>query len=446
MKRNSILSILTLAIIPSVSFTNRWLSGISFNQSQVIPPKNLVVSDKNFTLKKALEIALKNNLEIQSAYENFLVAKYKFFTQISQRFGEVSFFWKYTQYKFPRMVAPLEPPLIALPVDDQVRNYGFQYKVRLFDGCQQFFLIKAKQYEKNTSFIKYIQTRHKVKEKVKELYFQILIFKAQKKALIEQKKATEKLYETVYESYKLGKKPLLDLLNIKAKLREIQAQIQKISAEISSLKNELSTLLNKDISDYKFQPVKIKVKILNKNSIVKEILKRNLDIKILQNKKEEIEAYKKVALAEFSPKVDFIYTTQKYVYGGHTTSDWFYGINISFPLFDFGKRFFSYKSAQAQQRQIEKERYYLIQEIINQAKGLVEKLNAQYYVISAYKDKLKFYKEAYKIEKEKYWLGKSDIYNLLQAQALYYTAMGDYEASIYQWAILKAKLDYLLSK
>ena len=96
MKRNSILSILTLAIIPSVSFTNRWLSGISFNQSQVIPPKNLVVSDKNFTLKKALEIALKNNLEIQSAYENFLVAKYKFFTQISQRFGEVSFFWKYT--------------------------------------------------------------------------------------------------------------------------------------------------------------------------------------------------------------------------------------------------------------------------------------------------------------------------------------------------------------
>jgi outer membrane protein TolC len=79
-------------------------------------------------------------------------------------------------------------------------------------------------------------------------------------------------------------------------------------------------------------------------------------------------------------------------------------------------------------------------------KSLIDQLNAQIDIINASRERVEFTKKAYQIEKNKYRLGKTDIYNLLEAQALYFSALAQYRANIYEWGILKAKLDYLLGK
>ena len=98
------------------------------------------------SLEEAVKTALSNNPEVKAQIYQYRAAKEDFKSAVAQRFGEVSLFWSYTQYKFPRVVAPISPPVTPsnFAVDDQVRTYGFRYRVRLFDGCGQLFTILAK--------------------------------------------------------------------------------------------------------------------------------------------------------------------------------------------------------------------------------------------------------------------------------------------------------------
>ncbi len=404
--------------------------------------------EKILTLQEALSLATKRNLQIKAQYSKYESDKYKFYSQIGQRFGQITLFWKYTQYKFPRTVAPIQPPLLPgnLPVDDQVRVYGFQYSVRLFDGCQQFFLIKAKKYQAETSYARLIKTTKDIQQQVKEVYLKALSLKAQLQAMEEKLKATRQLYKTIYEAYKVGKKPLLDLLNVKAELKNIEAQIAQLKSQLSSKKHLLATLLNLKSDKFRLKDVKITPKPLDSEKLLSQLIANNPDLRVISEQKKVAQAYEKAALAEFAPKIDFVYTRQRYVYAGQSTSDWFYALQASLPIFDFGKRFFDYKSARALKRQVNYLQQQTVKNVMETYKSLIELLSAQYEIINASRARVEFTKEAYQIEKNKYRLGKTDIYNLLEAQALYFGALAEYRANIYQWGILKAKLDYLLGK
>jgi outer membrane protein TolC len=421
--------------------------------------------EKILTIQEALSLATKRNLQIKAQYSKYESDKYKFYSQIGQRFGQITLFWKYTQYRFPRIVAPVEPTqqnistitLGAikiqvsntqnnLPVDDQVRVYGFQYSVRLFDGCQQFFLIKAKKYQAETSYAQLIKTSKDIQQQVKEVYLKALSLKAQIQAMEEKLKATRQLYKTIYEAYKVGKKPLLDLLNVKAELKNIEGQIVQLKSQLKSQKHLLATLLDLNTNNFHLKDVKITPKPVDSEKLLSQLIANNPDLQVISEQKKVAQAYEKAALAEFAPKVDFVYTLQKYVYADKSTFDWFYGFQISVPFFDFGKRFFDYKSAHSIKRQVNYLQQQTVKNVIETYKSLIDQLNAQIDIINASHERVEFTKKAYQIEKNKYRLGKTDIYNLLEAQALYFSALAQYRANIYEWGILKAKLDYLLGK
>jgi outer membrane protein TolC len=451
MLKKSILSLLafSLSILPAEA-------GITYaSQPQ----------EKILTLQEALSLATQRNLQIKAQYAKYRSDRYKFYSQIGQRFGQITLFWKYTQYRFPRIVAPVEPskqPITTLtlgtlridisenqnnlPVDDQVRVYGIQYSVRLFDGCQQFFLIKAKKYETDTSYAQLVKTTKQIQEQVKEIYLKALSLKAQIEAMKEKLKATRQLYKTIYEAYKVGKKPLLDLLNVKAELKNIEAQIAQLESQLKSQKHILASLLDLNTDNIQLKDIEIKPKPIEGEKLLNQLVAQNPDLLVISEQKKVAKAYEKATLADFAPKVDFVYTLQKYVYADKSTFDWFYGIQISVPFFDFGKRFFDYKSARALERQVNYLQKQTVKNVLENYKSLIEQLNSQYDIINASRERVKFTKKAYQIEKNKYRLGKTDIYNLLEAQALYFGALAQYRANIYQWGILKAKLDYLLGK
>lgn len=399
------------------------------------------------TLQEAVDQALKNNLQLKAQYFHYLGAKNDFYSQLAKRFGELDLFWRYNQFKYQRVVAPIKPPITPTSIakDDQVRTYGLQYKVRLFDGCQQFFLIKAKRDTATLERVNWEKLSEGVKRDVSELYFKALAVRARLEALRERKKEVDSLYRIVKEAYEVGKKPLLDLLNVSAERKKVEAAITQLEANYQTIKNQLKVLLNTD-QPLELEDVKISPKRLDEKSLLSELLSKNPDLRVVSVQKTIADDYKKVALAEFAPKVNFAYTTQKYVYAGTKTSDWFYAIEVNLPVFDFGKRFFAYRKARYEERRVNELHSLVEKKVLETFRSLVEKLNSQMDVIEANRKRLEFAKEAYKVEKEKYLTGKSDIYNLLKAEALYYTALGDYKASVYRWGELKARLDYLLGR
>jgi len=403
----------------------------------------------SLSLEEALKLAEQNDLRIKAQKAQYRADKNAYYAQISRRFGQVNLFWGYNQYKTPRIVAPISPSqLIArqLPTDDQVRVYGFNYSVRLFDGCQQYFLIKAKGEQARLSFVKYEDTAAQTRADVRGLYFQILALKARRSALEERKKAVSELYRIVDTAYRLGKKSILDLLNIKAELRSVEAQISDLGAQIEALKRKLAVVIGKENTSFEVEPVEVKPVRLNADKLLEKLLKNNYTLKELNVQKSIADYYKKAALAEFSPKVDFSYSRQRYVYASDGSTDWQYTVQVSFPLFDFGLRFFNYRRAREEELKVNSLREFTQRDIIQDFYALVNDLNSWIDVIDANRDRLEFAKKAYKIEKKKYLLGKSDVYNLLKAEALYFGALADYRASIYQWAAKKAKLDYMLGR
>ncbi|RUM29644.1 MAG: hypothetical protein DSY42_06035 [Aquifex sp.] len=175
-------------------------------------------------------------------------------------------------------------------------------------------------------------------------------------------------------------------------------------------------------------------------------LYNNPDLRVVEKRVKEAATLKKVALSEFFPTLDFFYINQVYEYAGKDKGDWYYGILINFPLFDFGKRIFNYKEFKERYLTAKTLKKELEVKLKNSIISLVDKLNAQYWVIQAKKERLNYTKKVYEIEKEKYFLGRGNMYDLLKAEADYYTSLSEYEESILRWAILKANLDYMVGK
>ncbi len=401
----------------------------------------------SLTLREAVNLAEKNYPALKAKLEDYKAAQNAYYAQIAQRFGQVTLFYNYNRYKTPRIVAPISPQdffLHTIPSDDQVRIYGFKYTVRLFDGCQQFFIIRAKGKQADLAKLEYLDSIAKTALEVKNLYFQILALKAQRRALLERKKAVDELYRIVKTAYEMGKKSVLDFLNIAAERKSVGAQIKNISYQIDELKRKLAVLTGLKNASFKVEPVEVRPKPVSAVKLLPTLMSKNYQLRETSLQKGVADEYKRAALAEFSPKIDFSYSRSWYRYDSSTRSDWQYTVAVTLPLFDFGLRFFNYRRAAALERKALQARKLTRKTVLQEFYSTVENLNTLIDVLDAQRSRLKFAKRAYEVEKKKYLLGKSDVYNLLKAEALYFTAKGDYEALKYRWAALKAKLDYLL--
>ncbi len=404
----------------------------------------LVSSSFSLTLEEAVKIGLKNNPELKSYLQKSLSAKEDFYSQLAGRFGEVSILWTYKQYKFPRVVAPIS----SLPMvrDNQVRIYGFEYKVRLFDGCGQFFLIKAKKELSDAGWLEYLKKAKNLEKSIKEAYYSYLIAKAELEAAKKEEEATAELYRIVKEAYNLGKRPLVDLLQVRASLEGVRSKVASLKAELRSQEEKLKRLLGVKKLPSPPEKVGINPKPLKEEELLPTLLGKNLDLRLVKVQRKVADDYRRVAFSRFLPNVDFLYQNLKYSYADRKTSDWSYTLRVSMPIFDFGRRFFTYRKALHEERRIQNLQRETENRILEAFRSLLARLNAQLEVIDATEEKLRFAKEAYEIERTRYLTGKGNVYDLLKAKALYFDSLAQREEALYNWAILKVELDYLLSR
>ncbi|RUM29645.1 MAG: hypothetical protein DSY42_06040 [Aquifex sp.] len=204
----------------------------------------------SLTLEEAINEAIKRNLTLQAKKHSIQASRESYLKQLLSRFGQINLFWNRTVFKYERVVAPLSSPinLYQLPVDDKLTRYGIEYKLRVFDGFKQFNLIKLKKREYEKELFEFLRLKAQIKKKVKETYFELLIYRQKRLALESRLDALEQLYKIVEEAYKIGKKPFVDLVKIKSEVEKVRANILNVRALEKEKAHELSAILNKDIT------------------------------------------------------------------------------------------------------------------------------------------------------------------------------------------------------
>ncbi len=370
------------------------------------------------TLDEAIKTGLKNAPDYLMQENKILLSQEAKNLKSASNYGKIALTGGYTYYNIPRTRTPIVPPISPnLTTSNDISSLGVAYDVNLFSGFSGLRDVEIASLSSDASQISLKLSRQQLIYNIRSLFLKILSLKSQKVAATSYHDSLKKLHEIVNLSVKLGKKPKVDVLKIKADLEAADVNIQELSSNIEILKASLAAMIG-----------------IEKVTTVEDIQTHNndtgtpTDITTLDRYKlamlEEKKGEKKLqnAKSTYYPKLNL-----NGYYGSNYADDehdeiWQVGLGLNWVLFDFGAR-----KAMVQKAKIEKLQNTLqakkvalnLQKDLQEAKARVD--------IAANKLKsattqLALTKETTKIEQERYKQGVGTIYDLLFAKSRYQNA------------------------
>ncbi len=403
----------------------------------------------SLTLQEAVKIALKNNLDIKNQEINETISNEKAKEVKSTRFGKLDLFANYTYYESKRIVTPISIPvsISKLKGSRDIFIPGIRYTVPIFRGFKIKRNIEISNLGEKLEKLKTDLTKNEIVFNVRSIYLKILSLQKQLNAMRNYKKALNKLYQDVYNAYKLGKKPEVDLLKVEYQKENLNSIVKQLENNIDTLKKVLQTLLN---TDEKIEVEDIKLRTIDKNYSVNNLLKTYFP-KLYSYKQLEIREKiqkKKVytAKSEYFPYLYLSGIYQRNIGGSVNQEVWQIALTGTYTLFDFGKRKHRLLKEKLALSQIKIQEQKLL---LNKEKQLTDALNqikTADFKIKATKKQLNYSNQVEKIEKLKYEEGVSSLYDYLYAKSQKYIAQSKYYEALYDKQRAIYYLDYVLEK
>lgn len=278
-------------------------------------------------------------------------------------------------------------------------------------------------------------TRKELIYDIISLYLKALSLKKQKQAIKKEEKALEKLNDILKIGVKNGTFAGVDQMKVVYELSKVRAQKDAIKNSLDDVKASLLSLIGENYREFSLKNIQLNDNLINKSYNYKELLGKALkyqdQIKI---SKELVNISKNklfIAKGEMLPKVYFFYNYGRSIGGGYSEPLFYYGINASMPIFDFGKSFFNILQAKNNLlAQKEKERTKILETELN-IKKAINTFNTSKINLLAAKKELSYAKKVKDIENLKYLNGAGDMYDLLISIANYYNALASYYDSFY---------------
>ncbi len=304
----------------------------------------------SMTLDEAIDLALKNNPDLQKQMWNKQLAEEDVSGLNAQNFGQLNIVSSYNHYNLPRTLVPMTPAAMqsnpaGIATTQDLLNTAIVYEVGLFNGFQQTRSIEASQLQKEMAIATLKLSREQLIYNVKSLYVNILSLQAQHQAQQNYVDALQRLYEDVQFKYKLGKLARIDVLKAEADLRNGQGQLVQIGANITILKGSLATLLGRSTVGNLAAvdlPIDGVMSIHSDSKLQLENLQR------LKNAQRAVEKRQKevdVVSGSLYPRIAF-YSSYGINYGPNDSDNlnsgdwenetvWQVGLNLSWNIFDF---------------------------------------------------------------------------------------------------------------
>ncbi len=409
----------------------------------------------HLSLKKSIELALKNNPEIlqekaklKQAEESTNMAYSSIFPKI-----DLSGYRVLKEKVMTIEMPPLFPGMPSREVQmDFTKNYQLtlQFTEPLFMGGKIFFGIKSAEAAKSAQKALLAAKKSEVKAKVKSVYFSIILLEYTKNSIKEAVKTAEDIRDTIKVKLNEGLSKKLDLLMAENKLRELKASLLKIESKIYEAKNSLKNLLGITEEANIIITGKItEVKFPLKYNELKEILfSNNKILKAIKENKRAIGFRLKSGYSEFLPK--FILGGQ-YNFRGDSLSNFknwdnYYSVNlsVSMNLFSGFRRSSNIGILKAQKEEIEIKILAYKRELLSQLKNSIKHTDYLLKKIDVSKQNLENSKIQLNIAKESYKQGLISYIQLEAAENSYLSSKNMYLQSIYEYYVSIFKIESLL--
>jgi outer membrane protein TolC len=365
----------------------------------------------------------------------------------AERFGEVDIFGAYNRYEGSRTLYPISVPLNPQSVVGAENQFigGISYSVPIFTGFQIKKNIEIAGLGKKLKEIRYRLTKNEIIYNIKVLYLKILSLQKQKKALETYRNSLQELYKNINEMVKVGRKPEVDLLKVRYDLEDVNASVQEIENNINSLKESLKALSGKEDLDLstleevslssEYPEINLLQNVEKLDSIKQIYLQEKINRKKIQ-----------IAKGEYLPKIFLKASAQRNMGNDEYKDLWQISINITYNLFDFGRRKQSYIENRLRLLKTKQQEKDIKLSLISKIKDAVNKIKTAEAKIRAKEKQISFAKEVEKIEKAKYEEGVSELYNYLYAKSQLYMAKSLYYQALYDKEMAVSYLQYLLEE
>ncbi|MCF6266622.1 MAG: TolC family protein [Desulfuromusa sp.] len=415
----------------------------------------------SMTLDEAIDLALKNNPDLQKQMWNKQLAEEDVSGLNAQNFGQLNIVSSYNHYNLPRTLVPMTPAAMqsnpaGIATTQDLLNTAIVYEVELFNGFQQTRSIEASQLQKEMAIATLKLSREQLIYNVKSLYVNILSLQAQHQAQQNYVDALQRLYEDVQFKYKLGKLARIDVLKAEADLRNGQGQLVQIGANITILKGSLATLLGRSTVGNLAAvdlPIDGVMSIHSDSKLQLENLQR------LKNAQRAVEKRQKevdVVSGSLYPRIAFS-SSYGINYGPNDSDNlnsgdwenetvWQVGLNLSWNIFDFDRSRSKIRKAQILERQSRHDKIKIELEVKRSIDEAMTKVNS---ALSDYQTRLSevtLTREAEKIEQVRFDQGAVDINDLLYTKARNLLAESRFISAGYSCQIARFYLDYLLEQ
>ncbi len=421
----------------------------------------VATSGFSMTLDEAVDIALRNNPDLQKQVSNQQLADEDVTDLTSQNYGRLGIVSSYTHFNLPRTLVPMTPAAMASGPEDIATtenpfNAALVYEVELFNGFAQTRSIEASrlQHEMATAALKL--SREQLIYNVRSLYINILALQAQKRAQDDYVSALQRLSSDVSFKFKQGQLAKIDVLKAEADLRSGEGQRDQIEANIAILKGTLASLLGGGSIDA-LEEVDISLPL---PGAVHHDFSGQIDtLQRLKNARRAVEKNRKLvdkASAIHYPRV-VLSSSYGLNFGPNDSSNmhdgdwedetvWQAGINLQWNIFDFGSSSSKIKKARIAERQSRYEETKVELELKRSLDEAVTKINSAISDYRTRRSEAALTREAEKIEQVRFDQGAADINDLLYTKARNLLAESRFIGAAYNYKTACFYLDYLLEK
>jgi len=314
---------------------------------------------QELTWQDCVDAALNNNLEILSAKAKLEQAKANSWIVKSSIFPQISASASASKTGNEPFIENNSLSLLSNTYSESY-SYGLSGKQILFDGFKSLNDINKSNEDLNIAEVNYKITSASIRYKLKQSFVNLM--KAQELINITQDilERRKKQFTDIKLRYEAGKEHRGSLLNAQAGLAQAEFECEQAKRNLMLAKEALAgeTGMN-EYGDLKVKEDFNLITDLNEKQDFDKILLNNLNYRLLYHQKKSAEHSYSSAIGSFFPSVYFNASVSKK--GDEflpQDTNWFFGVNLSLPIFEGGLLIAKAKAAKDYLTQIEKDYEY----------------------------------------------------------------------------------------
>lgn len=405
------------------------------NPAQLENSKSTTVS-KALTLEKSIYTALKNNSDIQFAYQDLLNARAKFREEKAKVKPALKAGANYVKSEGPDELLDFNEAKLTLTQP-------------IYTGGRLLGSIKQAEANLTIDQQDYERVKQDVVFEVKKTYYEILKTKRTKEIIIKHINQLRAHLDQIKKRYEAGSAIKFDVMMAEAELFRTEQDLIKVKNTITLTKINFNKLLGRNLRrrvEVADITTSLSFQMKTLDDYLREAYANRPEIKKEQAELTASQMDVTIVKSQRFPQVEL---SGSYGYSGKNTSldrDWRGVISIDWPLWDWGEINNKAEQAEAILRQkkitVKDKKSEITEEVITayfSLKGAKQEMFVS-------KSLLKASREAYRIAKIKYETGSITNAEFLDAQKNFKNSEIDYYHSLYDYNLTVAELEKAVGK